>query len=177
VISNVVKAFSGFAQKRSMPELYKTTLKKWYHKNRNSERNESKQRVYLFCDEFTNYNDTEIGIRAILFGGRAGAPTRAGSRAGRTRARAGGRAGRTRARAGAAPAAPAPAPTTRGGGGGAAMAVMCSQLEEEERGGKWGGRWPAMAPAAAAQGRLTGRRRRRWMPDGWKEGESYLIPC
>jgi Fe-S oxidoreductase len=22
-------------------------------------------RVYLFCDEFTNYNDTEIGIKAI----------------------------------------------------------------------------------------------------------------
>ena len=49
-----------------MPELYKTTLKKWYHRNRTSERNESKRRVYLFCDEFTNYNDTEIGIRAIL---------------------------------------------------------------------------------------------------------------
>ena len=54
------------------------------------------------------------------------------------------------------------------------MAVMCAH----ERGAKWGGRWPAMAPAAAAaQGRLTGRRLRRWMPDGWKEGESYLIPC
>ena len=23
-------------------------------------------KVYLFCDEFTNYNDTEIGIKAIL---------------------------------------------------------------------------------------------------------------
>ena len=22
--------------------------------------------MYLFCDEFTNYNDTEIGIKAIL---------------------------------------------------------------------------------------------------------------
>src|SRR5207249_3195176 len=25
-----------------------------------------RHRVYLFCDEFTNYNDTEIGIKAIL---------------------------------------------------------------------------------------------------------------
>ena len=24
------------------------------------------KKVYLFCDEFTNYNDTEIGIKAIL---------------------------------------------------------------------------------------------------------------
>src|SRR4029079_240192 len=32
VFNNVVKMFSGFAQKRSMPTLYKTTLKKWYHK-------------------------------------------------------------------------------------------------------------------------------------------------
>ena len=26
----------------------------------------SSKTVYLFCDEFTNYNDTEIGIKAIL---------------------------------------------------------------------------------------------------------------
>jgi Fe-S oxidoreductase len=26
----------------------------------------TRKRVYLFCDEFTNYNDTEIGIKAIL---------------------------------------------------------------------------------------------------------------
>jgi FAD/FMN-containing dehydrogenase/Fe-S oxidoreductase len=66
-VSNLVKAFTGFAQKRSMPELYKTTLKKWYRKNRRSSiRDEKKRRVYLFCDEFTDYNDTEIGIKAIL---------------------------------------------------------------------------------------------------------------
>ncbi len=67
VLSNIVKAFTGFAQKRSMPELYKTTLKKWYRKNRrSSQRNEAKRRVYLFCDEFTDYNDTEIGITTVL---------------------------------------------------------------------------------------------------------------
>lgn len=66
VLSNAVKAFSGFAQKRSMPELYKTTLFRWYRKNRKSSvRNQYKRRVYLFCDEFTDYNDTEIGIKAI----------------------------------------------------------------------------------------------------------------
>jgi Fe-S oxidoreductase len=54
-----------------MPTLYKTTLKKWYHKrlpvtgSRLPVTGNQKQ-VYLFCDEFTNYNDTEIGIKAIL---------------------------------------------------------------------------------------------------------------
>lgn len=66
-LSNLVKLFTGFAQKRSMPELYKTTLRKWYRKNRKStERAINKRRVYLFCDEFTDYNDTEIGIKAVL---------------------------------------------------------------------------------------------------------------
>jgi FAD/FMN-containing dehydrogenase/Fe-S oxidoreductase len=67
VLSNLVKSFSGFAQKRSMPTLHKTTVRKWYHRNRISiARHDSKKRVYLFCDEFTDYNDTEIGIQSIL---------------------------------------------------------------------------------------------------------------
>jgi FAD/FMN-containing dehydrogenase/Fe-S oxidoreductase len=78
-ISNLVKKFSGFATKRSMPTMYKMTLKRWYQKHRKAEgirdkaqdnanlkSQVSNSRVYLFCDEFTNYNDTEIGITAIL---------------------------------------------------------------------------------------------------------------
>jgi hypothetical protein len=70
IISNVIKKLSGFAVKRSMPTLNSITLKKWYTKSRESgvgsQKSESvKQKVYLFCDEFTNYNDTEIGIKAI----------------------------------------------------------------------------------------------------------------
>ena len=67
-IGNIIKRFSGFAVKRSMPALYKTTLKSWYRKrSRKSEVGSQKgnRRVYLFCDQFTNYNDTEIGIKAI----------------------------------------------------------------------------------------------------------------
>jgi FAD/FMN-containing dehydrogenases len=63
VMSKLVKQFSGFATKRSMPTMYKTTLLSWYKKNRRTEAKRS--RVYLFCDEFTNYQDTEIGIKAI----------------------------------------------------------------------------------------------------------------
>ena len=51
-----------------MPTMYKTTLIKWYkkYKSRNSKFEIRNSRVYLFCDEFTNYNDTEIGIKTIL---------------------------------------------------------------------------------------------------------------
>ncbi len=68
-ISNLIKRFSGFAVKRSMPELYKTTLRKWFDKrkkNTNANGEPKNKKVYLFCDEFTNYNDTEIGIKAVL---------------------------------------------------------------------------------------------------------------
>jgi FAD/FMN-containing dehydrogenase/Fe-S oxidoreductase len=62
ITSTQVKKFSGFAVKRSMPTMYKTTLRNW-HSRRPLK---GGKRVYLFCDEFTNYNDTEIGIKAIL---------------------------------------------------------------------------------------------------------------
>ena len=68
-ISNLIKKVSGFNVKRSMPTLYRTTLKKWWKKHRAISRKPpaiSKKKVYLFCDEFTNYNDTEIGIKSIL---------------------------------------------------------------------------------------------------------------
>jgi Fe-S oxidoreductase len=69
---HLIKRFSGFATQRSMPVLYKTTLRKWAgkrvseEKSAASSRAASGKRVYLFCDEFTNYNDVEIGIKAIL---------------------------------------------------------------------------------------------------------------
>lgn len=66
LFSHAIKMFSGFAQKRSMPELYKTTLRSWYHKHRKNADSGNNRKVYLFCDEFTNYNDTQIGIKAIL---------------------------------------------------------------------------------------------------------------
>jgi FAD/FMN-containing dehydrogenase/Fe-S oxidoreductase len=75
VVGKMVKRFSGFAAERSMPILYKTTLRKWYKKHKQEtngqkgmERKQAgiNRKLYLFCDEFTNYNDTEIGIKAIL---------------------------------------------------------------------------------------------------------------
>ncbi|MEO5998818.1 MAG: FAD-linked oxidase C-terminal domain-containing protein [Chitinophagaceae bacterium] len=65
-ISKLVKRFSGFAVERSMPTLYKTTLKSWYNNRQKNNVDKGNKKVYLFCDEFTNFNDTAIGIKAIL---------------------------------------------------------------------------------------------------------------
>ena len=64
--SRIIKGISGFAPARSMPILSKQNLKKWYLKNSKEKSKKEKGKVYLFCDEFTNYNDTETGIKAIL---------------------------------------------------------------------------------------------------------------
>jgi len=62
----LIKKISGFAIERSMPELSKENLLSWYNKNAQGKSKNSTRKVYLFCDEFTNYNDAEIGIKAIL---------------------------------------------------------------------------------------------------------------
>ncbi len=68
-VSNIIKHISGFAQQRSLPALHEISLEKWYKKRSKSlsqNKKPAKRKVYLFCDEFTNYNDTEIGIKAIV---------------------------------------------------------------------------------------------------------------
>ncbi|MCG2617801.1 FAD-binding protein [Terrimonas sp. NA20] len=65
MISRLVKQSTGFAKDRSMPTLYKTTLKKWFAGWKKNNTVVKNRKVYLFFDEFTNYNDTEIGIKAI----------------------------------------------------------------------------------------------------------------
>jgi FAD/FMN-containing dehydrogenase/Fe-S oxidoreductase len=65
-----VKKLVGFAPDRSMPLLQKTTLRRWYKKHFSPKT--GGRTVYLFCDEFTNYNDVEIGIKSILLLERLG---------------------------------------------------------------------------------------------------------
>jgi len=72
LLSNVTAILKqlGFAGKRSIPLLHETTLAAWHKKQVKPAHNRG--RVYLFNDEFTNFTDTEIGIKAILLLSRLG---------------------------------------------------------------------------------------------------------
>lgn len=67
IIGKLIKNVLGFAEERSIPSLYSISLKKWFRSNRHKLQPlpPVKGRVYFFMDEFTQYNDTVIGIKAI----------------------------------------------------------------------------------------------------------------
>jgi FAD/FMN-containing dehydrogenase/Fe-S oxidoreductase len=65
VTSSLLKKTLGFAPKRSIPVLYKYTLRSWLRNHGNKGNNFSNGGVYLFADEFTDYNDVTVGIKAI----------------------------------------------------------------------------------------------------------------
>lgn len=52
----------GFHPERSLPKVAGQTLRSWHQKRQSA----AGPIVYLFCDEFTNYNDAEVGKKAIL---------------------------------------------------------------------------------------------------------------
>ena len=64
ITSAIAKKMMGVAKERNMPLLQETTLAKWY-KNQLQKGDFKNGKVYLFNDEFTNYNDTHIGITTI----------------------------------------------------------------------------------------------------------------
>ncbi len=57
------KRIMGIAKERTLPKIANTTLRNWYKKQKQST---STKKVYLFCDEFTNFYDVEIGKDAIV---------------------------------------------------------------------------------------------------------------
>lgn len=66
LFSSLVKRIAGFAEGRSIPLLYRTTLRSWLRKNLATlNPPHPVSSVYLFIDEFTDYNDTETGIAAV----------------------------------------------------------------------------------------------------------------
>jgi len=73
IISGITKKVLGFAPERNIPLLYSTTLRAWAARNLSSgmyiplAATDTKplKTVYLFADEFSNFNDVEIGIKAI----------------------------------------------------------------------------------------------------------------
>lgn len=63
-VSGLIKSTLGFAKERSIPLLYKESLRHWYKRNKHKQPQDAPL-VYLFADEFTNYNDVLTGIRAV----------------------------------------------------------------------------------------------------------------
>ena len=63
----LVKKSMGVAPKREVPLLAKITFRKWYENHQSKAHNHSfpNGKVYLFCDEFTNYYDVSVGIDAF----------------------------------------------------------------------------------------------------------------
>ncbi|WP_423126832.1 FAD-binding and (Fe-S)-binding domain-containing protein [Gaoshiqia sp. Z1-71] len=59
------KRMIGFAEERKIPPLPKLSLRQWYKKPVLLN-GKAKGKVYLFADEFTNQNESEIGIKTIL---------------------------------------------------------------------------------------------------------------
>ena len=64
--SSVIKKITGFAPARSIPLLAPVTFRRWLRKNL-FKLNPAVPagELYLFADEFTNHNDTRVGISAV----------------------------------------------------------------------------------------------------------------
>ncbi len=66
--ARMMKRWLGFAEKRSIPKLGKTTLNRWIKKHLNGLNARlplTAPEVTYFVDEFTNYNEPHIGIKTI----------------------------------------------------------------------------------------------------------------
>ncbi|WP_291858858.1 4Fe-4S dicluster domain-containing protein [Marinilabilia sp.] len=65
--AGIFKRISGFATQRSLPLLAKTTVGSWFQRHQADLKHErQKRKVYLFNDEFTNFNDAGTGKHAVL---------------------------------------------------------------------------------------------------------------
>jgi FAD/FMN-containing dehydrogenase/Fe-S oxidoreductase len=72
VTSRLFKRAVGFAEKRSLPLLPRTTLRRWHAAHANRPGPFPHGRVFLFCDEFTNFHDAPLGIKAVQLLNRLG---------------------------------------------------------------------------------------------------------
>ena len=79
VLRKTMNRLVGFHPKRSLPKVAHKTLREWHRLHIASSSaipetadQHSDKKVYLFCDEFTNYNDVEIGKQCILLLERLG---------------------------------------------------------------------------------------------------------
>ncbi|MBL8889839.1 MAG: FAD-binding protein [Planctomycetaceae bacterium] len=68
----LLKRLVGFAPERSMPHLARQTVTRWFKRRFVPTSKGRSGKVCMFIDEFTNYNDAEIGITAIKLLDRLG---------------------------------------------------------------------------------------------------------
>lgn len=65
VFGPLAKAVVGFAARRSMPEVSPLSWKEWFTKKFKPTAQKPIKSVYLFIDEFLNYNEAGIGITTV----------------------------------------------------------------------------------------------------------------
>ena len=63
VVGGMITSMIGFSSKRKVPHVHSATVTKYF--NKLTQEAGRKGKVYLFNDEFTNYNDPDVGIYAI----------------------------------------------------------------------------------------------------------------
>lgn len=63
--SSWFKRLAGFSPLRSLPRLQSQTLQRWFDSHTVHPNAGRQGKVFLFCDEFTNYNDTRVGMAAV----------------------------------------------------------------------------------------------------------------
>ena len=68
-LRRIANTVVGFHPDRTMPLLSKSTFKSWFNSH---EGTKTQRKVFLFVDEFTNYNDVEIGMKAVKLLNRLG---------------------------------------------------------------------------------------------------------
>jgi FAD/FMN-containing dehydrogenase/Fe-S oxidoreductase len=72
--TQLFKKMIGFAAIRKIPAISKITLRRWIikHRSQSITGKSNNGKVFLFADEFTNYNESDIGIKTILLLERLG---------------------------------------------------------------------------------------------------------
>jgi FAD/FMN-containing dehydrogenase/Fe-S oxidoreductase len=72
--TRLFKNIAGFSTKRNIPALSEITLRDWGKRNLSGfiKKTSVKGKLLLFADEFTNYNESDIGIKTVLLLERLG---------------------------------------------------------------------------------------------------------
>jgi Fe-S oxidoreductase len=66
ITGSILKGILGFAQERPLPLMSKMSFRAWCKKNlKKFQPKQARKKVFLFCDEYTNFNELELGITTV----------------------------------------------------------------------------------------------------------------